>query len=113
MTPSQREQLNRFLAENVLSGIERDGIIMIKHGGVWFAPDFSILADCEPLLNKIEQDGWIWETGFRTWNDERWYWFDMEKGSPYRSISRASNQPSSTQAISLAIARAYGWKEAV
>ncbi len=132
---NQREQLNRFLAERVLewqfnqpapkgffcrSAPTMDAPVWIKKPDGWQCglcdsiPDFTQWSDCEPLLNKIEQDGWVWKMGFVAFSNERWYWFEIEKNTmQYRPNFHETGQPSCTQALCLAIAKAYGWKEAV
>lgn len=112
MTPAQREQLNRFLAEKVMGWTEgeyeHDGVYRSESGIECFVAHWNplcLLRDCTLLLDKIEQDGFMWDLG-KQYNGyyasnlrkpgERLFWHDSR---------------SRTEALCLAIARAYGWEE--
>lgn len=130
MTPSQREHLNRFLAEGVLRW--REGDHPEKHGtGQWMSEyDFPVWftgngdefiisdafnplenwADCEPLLDKIERDGWEWSARkLKRIDSGAYYEFALTKTIDAHLI--VARSVSRTEAICLAIALAYGWKE--
>ncbi len=120
MTPAQRERLNRFLAEKVtqiympvgsdprlLDEAWKDG-----ENIEWEPPNYvESWADCGQLLNKIERDGWVW-----CWDsyDNR-YTFeimrDCESGPNENSLVFHASGETRTEALCLAIAKAYGWKE--
>lgn len=78
----------------------------------WFyCPKFcTSWADCEPLLDKIERDGWKWD-----WDnfDDR-YTFevmkDCDNGPNENSLVFHASSKTRTEALCLAIARCYGWK---
>jgi len=114
MTPAQREQLNRFLAEKVMGWTEgeyeHDGMYRSASGIECFVAHWNpllLLRDCTLLLDKIEQDKhyWTWkkpEGGgcmFCLWGKTR--------------FAEEWSLDSRTEALCLAIARAYGWKEEV
>lgn len=102
MTDDQRDKLNRFLAVEVLK------VHTCQYGYIEDVPDFSKWADCEPLLDKIERDGWKWMlAGEMLVGGER-YECAISKGTGGTIISQASS--SRTEALCLAVGRAYGWK---
>ncbi len=96
----QEEQLSQFLAKRVLGGEVR--------------PKFESLADCEPLLDKIETDGLKWHFdnttdggyGCQVWGQRPIgvVWKQTRTGHGWSKDSR-------TEALCLAIARCYGWME--
>ncbi len=114
MTDDQRERLNRFLAEKVTQiyiPVGSDPRLLEeawKDGDniEWEPPNYvESWPDCEPLLDKIERDKWYWSLdnaddggyGCHAWNHE-------DYGYGWSKSSR-------TEALCLAIARLYGWKE--
>lgn len=111
MTDDQRARLNRFLAERVMEWEVRNGYLFIKGSHVStdrssysYQPSCS-WADCEPLLDKIERDGWKWI--FDNVTDGGYgghVWRLPHSGHGWSKASR-------TEALCLAIARCYGWKE--
>ena len=101
MTPAQREQLNIFLFEQVMG-----------RGWEALVPDYiEDWNSCQFLINKIERDGWVW-----CWDsyDNR-YTFeimrDCESGPNENSLVFHASGETRTEALCLAIAKAYGWKE--
>ena len=76
----------------------------------WFyCPKFcTSWADCEPLLDKIERDGWKWMLAGEMFVGRERYEFAISKGTGGTIISQASS--SRTEALRLAVGRAYGWK---
>lgn len=129
MTDDQRDKLNRFLAERVLGwkfnqpppdrsyycrmAKTLDAPVWISMpGGEWQcglcngSPDFGRWADCEPLLDKIERDGWKWMFSGRIVGET--YEFSMSRDIGGEIISQESS--ARTEALCLAVGRAYGWK---
>lgn len=127
MTPARADRLNRFLVEQVMGWTVGDH--PEKHGtGQWFceygedvyftgdrgdfvcSSNFDPLdefADCEPLMDKIERDEWTWEWSVALPGPE--YLVRMANiVTSQRSVASAKTR---TEALCLAIARAYGWKE--
>lgn len=77
----------------------------------WAHPSYSTSwPDCEPLLDKIERDGWKWD-----WDnfDDR-YTFevmkDCDNGPNENSLVFHVSSKTRTEALCLAVGRAYGWK---
>lgn len=128
MTDDQCDRLNRFLAERVLGwkfdqpppdrsyycrmAKTLDAPVWISlPGGKWKcglcngSPDFGRWADCEPLLDKIERDGWhwLWQPATHPAGQYLATIFKGDAEHQYQSNIR-------TEALCLAIARAYGWK---
>ncbi len=104
MTPQQRDALNRFLATEVLK------VHTCQYGYIADVPDFSKWADCEPLLDKIGKDGWEWQlcSCKPSERNPRWqYYFQIIQDDGDFCDTKGSR----TEALCLAIARAYGWKE--
>ncbi len=118
MTDDQRERLNRFLAERVMGWkLITESDVVCGTETLWVDADEKIryvelnwdpakrLACCEPLLDKIERDKWYWSWdnaddggyGCHAWNHD-------DYGYGWSKASR-------TEALCLAIARCYGWKE--
>ncbi len=112
MTDNQRAQLNRFLAERVMGWVEGElngnQVYRSYEGCEMFVNAWNpceLLRYCEPLLDKIERDKWYWSLdnaddggyGCHAWNHE-------DYGYGWSKSSR-------TEALCLAIARLYGWKE--
>lgn len=98
MTPAQHDSRNRFLAERVLGCPPSDHVL----------PDFSCLnSNIDNLLDKIEKDGWRWRM--------QWDGNDIAQHlvcllhPDHAMVSDRSYQL--TEALCLAIARAYGYKE--
>ena len=97
MTPQQRDALNRFLAERVMG----------KQGEALLVDYVSDWNTCQYLLDKIEQDGFLWTWGNNDDNGYRFMvWANGRHGTTWSKDCR-------TEALCLAIARAYGWKEDV
>lgn len=106
MTPAQHDSLNRFLATTVMGwkyyeyikayvpyeGCRLDECIYPHN----FKP-VERLADCEPLLDKIEKDGWLWEWSIVCSGR---YWVTIESEEIYREAYAGSR----TEALCLAIA---------
>lgn len=141
MTDNQRERLNRFLAERVMGwkfdlpppdrfhycrmAKTLDAPVWISMpGGEWQcglcngSPDFMQWADCEPLLDKIERDGLHWSFDNATdggYGCHVWAGDQPPKGVTWkqRHGGHGWSKSSRTEALCLAIARCYGWKEAV
>lgn len=122
MTTAEQEQLNRFLAEKVLGWREvLINDVAIGHEAVWMDTEnreryvvmnwrpTQRLSCCEPLLDKIEQDGyqWKWECElrggytFELWNFELW--------KPKLRYGEGWSEDCRTEALCLAVAQAYGW----
>lgn len=112
MTDNQRAQLNRFLAERVMGWVEGElngnQVYRSYEGCEMFVNAWNpceLLRYCEPLLDKIGRDKWYWSLdnaddggyGCHAWNHE-------DYGYGWSKSSR-------TEALCLAIARLYGWKE--
>ncbi len=131
MTPQQRDALNRFLAETVLgwqfgqpppdgffcrSAQTMDAPVWIKKPSGWQCglcdsiPDFTQWVDCKPLLDKIEEDGWCWSWLSST-RDYMVTVYRRDGGAKKKGVSEISTDR--TEALCLAIARAYNWKEDV
>lgn len=114
MTDNQRDKLNRFLAERVLGWTVTayycypPGLSPESNVAHYRLPTFESLADCEPLLNKIERDGWKWMLAGEMFVGRERYEFAISKGTGGTIISQASS--SRTEALRLAVGRAYGWK---
>lgn len=113
----RREPLNRFLAETVMGWDSKLwGYLGLAYerttGSIWsheWSPT-SVWRDCEPLLNKIEQDGWEWSArNVKRVDSGAYYEFALTKTIDAHLIVARSE--SRTEALCLAIARAYGWKE--
>ncbi len=119
MTPQQRDALNRFLAERVMGFQDRTGLEWNAYGNAkpqWKDANNNYYmripsycqswADCEPLLDKIEQDKywWDWQRG-----DTERYWFAIEEAQNLHEAYGSTR----TEALCLAIAKIYGWKEDV
>lgn len=114
MTSEKRDKLNRFLAEKVMGWtITRyycfpPGLPSEANVAHYKLPDFGKWADCEPLLDKIEQDGWAWKLGTSLYVlDGGGYWCQLAKGQ----LVRYRQAHIRTEALCLAIARAYGYQE--
>jgi hypothetical protein len=121
------DALNRWLAEHVL------GLTVFKCFGYWWAvpptckegdalpqtyilPDpYRSFADCEPLLDKVERDGWDWSLNAipPNWGDvydrnPRWqYTFRLMRADE----DWGETEDTRTAALCRAVASAYGWKE--
>ena len=104
------DDLNRFLAEKVLGWTYDDKRDWWRthEGGVrqGFDPRRSLF-HCEPLLDKIEQDGWDWSclgSGEARWTEFS-MWRNENNKDPIEVMAATR-----TEALCRAIARAYGWK---
>lgn len=119
MTPTQREQLNRFLAEKVMGWAEgeyeHDGVYRSEAGIECFVAHWNplfLLQDCTLLLDKIERDGWdIWAEFDQ--QSKLWTWQIVRVNDTHDDGPCVENSTSRTEALCLAIARAYGWKEEI
>lgn len=106
--------MNRFLAESVLGWEQGPDDIWFNKGvaSSWSTWNpLGELRDCEPLLDKIEKDGWEWDLD----NFDGRYTFELmkncEAGPNENSLVSHANGTTRTEALCLAIARAYGYKE--
>lgn len=117
MTPAQREQLNRFLAETVMGWEVKSwrylGCAYVRTTGSIWSYEWRPIAswsDCGQLLNKIERDGWVW-----CWDSYDRYTFEMMRdcasGPNENSRVFHASGETRTEALCLAIAKAYGGKE--
>lgn len=114
MTDDQRARLNRFLAERVMGWIvnlyEPDDVLMYVEGDeerlpVDYWEPLTCWYDCESLLDKIEQDKLKWSLDNSTDGGYGCHvWGPPNSGHGWSKASR-------TEALCLAIARCYGWKE--
>jgi len=112
MTPAQREQLNRFLAEKVMGWTEgeyeHDGMYRSASGIECFVAHWNpllLLRDCTLLLDKIEQDGWEWSARkVKRVDSGAYYEFALTKTIDAHLIVARSE--SRTEALCLAIAKA-------
>lgn len=109
MTDDQRERLNRFLVENVMGWRQIETWWVSPEGfNVIYVKEYQpvvCLRDCEPLLDKIEED-------------KRHYSFDNVTDGGYGChvwgqphSGHGWSKDSRTEALCLAIARCYSWKE--
>lgn len=99
----------------IMTGNEWAGVAEVRR-----LPDYyRAFADCEPLLDKVERDGWEWvwmiydtQYNFEMWkpgpNGRDSY---VEEGSIRWPIKVSEWSDTRTAALCLAVAKSYGWKE--
>jgi len=114
------DALNRWLAEHVLGwrqlpytmgyGFYPPGPPESNALGHTVPNFYHSFADCDPLLEQIEKDGWEWIWAVvRCIDGTLKYRCDMTKTIRLHAIEETAD--TRTAALCLAVAKAYGWKE--
>lgn len=116
MTDDQRAQLNRFLAERVMGWVEGElngnQVYRSYEGCEMFVNAWNpceLLRYCEPLLDKVEQDGWNWELGCSSPYPDEYSYFCCIHNGKHDGTGTWQRGNSRTEALALAIAKAYGY----
>lgn len=113
MTPIDRARLTRFLAIKVMRWETTDASVCYyapSEDGIEAIPKaqwnpLKSFADCEPLFDKIERDRWV----ISIENYDGWVVGLVPRGATRSGYSAQAD--TLTEALCLAIAKAYGYQE--